>query len=138
MENQLQQFKQWRCINLWEKKSLCLLARITSLVIQIVRSKRKEAENEKRLTELFARHSTIFAVGKNILYLQWQSSYPMSAARFHFEVDTLMLQSQELSMSNQWNIQLWAGKRSQPQRVLHQLEQWGQNSPDKIREFNYK
>lgn len=30
-------------------------------------------------------------------------SYAMTAASFHFEVDILMLQVQELSVSNQWN-----------------------------------
>lgn len=69
MENQLQQFKQWRGINFCKKSSLCQLARTMSPVIQIIGSKRMEAENEERFTELFAWHSPIFAVGKNILYL---------------------------------------------------------------------
>lgn len=69
MENQLQHFKQWRGASFWKKNTLCQLARIMSLVIQILGSERKEAEHEERFTELFARHSAIFAVGKNILYL---------------------------------------------------------------------
>lgn len=49
-------------------KKFIVSGRIMAPVIQILGSKRK-AENEEQFIELFARHSIIFAVGKNTLYL---------------------------------------------------------------------
>lgn len=55
MENHLQQFKQGN-----GKKKKIIASISENYVIQSLGSKRKEAENEKRLTKLFARHITIF------------------------------------------------------------------------------